>query len=172
MQWVRPECTTGGFSDGGLSFFPSWMRRGEKGPEGGAVPAYPAQNNVTGEEEYRLDQPESILEGLRDFFYGCPLLEGGQIRLEYLGAEPTGYSIETQETSPVLRQYVSGDSLRQLVFVLASREAYGPEQQKAMSGSGFYEQLAGWIEEQNRQGKLPLLPEGCRPQRLEVLTCE
>ena len=118
-----------------------------------------------------MNQPESILEGLREFFYSCPLLEGGQIRLEYLGAEPTGYSIETQETSPVLRQYVSGDSLRQLVFVLASREAYGPEQQKEMGGSVFYERLSDWIEEQNRLGRFPPLPEGCRPQRLEVLTC-
>lgn len=110
-----------------------------------------------------------MLESLRTFFYSCPLLAGGQIRLEYLGAEPTGYSIESRAASPVVRQYVSGDSLRQLVFVLASREPYGPEQQKALSSSGFYEQLSDWIEEQNRLGNFPQLPEGCRPQRLEVL---
>lgn len=120
--------------------------------------------------QVHLDQPTSILEALRDFFYSCPLLADGQIRLEYLGAEPAGYSIETQEASPVVRQYVSGDSLRQLVFVLASREPYGPEQQRALSASGFYQQLSDWIEAQNRLGKLPQLPEDCRPQRLEVLS--
>lgn len=66
----------------------------------------------------------------------------------------------------MVRQYVSGDSLRQLVFVLASREPYGPEQQRALSASGFYQQLSDWIEAQNRLGKLPQLPEDCRPQRL------
>lgn len=40
--------------------------------------------------QVHLDQPTSILEALRDFFYSCPLLADGQIRLEYLGAEPCG----------------------------------------------------------------------------------
>ena len=36
--------------------------------------------------------------------------------------------------------------------------------------SGFYEQLADWLEMQSESGILPELPRGCTAQKIEVLT--
>ncbi len=85
-----------------------------------------------------MEQPKSVLEGLRDFFSACPLLENGKIRLECLGPSAGGYSLESTPADPVYKQYASGDYLGQLLFVLASREEYGPEDRLAITSCGFY----------------------------------
>lgn len=90
--------------------------------------------------------------------------------MEYLGAKPTGYSLESTPADPVYRRYASGDYLGQLLFVLASREEYGPEDRLAIESCGFYEQLGNWVSEQNNAGNLPILPSGKISQRVELLT--
>lgn len=117
-----------------------------------------------------MEQPKSVLEGLRDFFSACPLLENGKIRLECLGPSAGGYSLESTPADPVYKQYASGDYLGQLLFVLASREEYGPEDRLAITSCGFYEQLATWVAEQNQAGVFPSLPAGKRAQRVELTT--
>ncbi|MFA6930298.1 MAG: chloramphenicol resistance protein, partial [Lentisphaeria bacterium] len=117
-----------------------------------------------------MSTPKSILEGLRDYLYTCPLLANGRIRIEYLGAKPSGYSLESTPANPVYKQYASGDYLGQLLFVLASREEYGAEDRLAIESSGFYEQLSGWVAEQNSSGIFPDLPAGKYAQRVELTT--
>lgn len=117
-----------------------------------------------------MSEPKSVLEGLRAYFYTCPLLAKGRIRMEYLGARATGYSLESTPADPVYKRYASGDYLGQLLFVLASREEYGPEDRLAIESCGFYEQLGNWVAAQNRAGALPSLPAGKQAQRVELTT--
>ena len=117
-----------------------------------------------------MEKPKSVLEGLRAYFYICPLLAKGQIRMEYLGAKKSGYSLESTPADPVYKQYASGDYLGQLLFVLASREEYGPEDRLAIESCGFYERLSNWVAEQNSSGILPELPDGKQAQRVELTT--
>ena len=112
----------------------------------------------------------AIIDSLKDFFEECPLLEGGRINVNYLGPKKADYSIEGVPSDPVIRRYVDGATLRQYVFVFASREYYDEDQLQNMDTARFYEELGAWIEEKNSRGELPLLKDGCRALILEVST--
>ncbi len=112
----------------------------------------------------------SIIEGLTDYFLQCPLLKDGVFRVNALGSEPVEYALETGITSPVVRTYVDGSSIRQYQFNFNSREAYSMDRILAIQNESFYEDFCSWVEEQNIQGNLPEMPEGCEAQALTVLT--
>lgn len=111
----------------------------------------------------------SIIEGLADYFMECPLLKDGVFRVDSLGSEPVEYSIAPGITSPVLKRYVDGSSIRQYQFNFNSRDAYSLDRILAVQNESFYEDLCSWVEEQNEAGNLPGMPEGCEAQKLEVL---
>lgn len=112
----------------------------------------------------------SIMEGLQKWFYRCPLLAEGIIRMEYLSAKPSGYSLESTPADPVYKRYTDGDYMGQLEFVLASREEYGAEDRLSIETGGFYESLSRWVEQQNSAGTLPDLPIGKMAQKVELTT--
>lgn len=111
----------------------------------------------------------SIIEGLTDYFLQCPLLKDGVFRVNALGSEPVEYALESSITSPVLRTYVDGSSVRQYQFNFNSREAYSMDRIMAIQNESFYEDFSNWVEEQNALGNLPEMPEGCEAQALAVL---
>ncbi|MCI8420454.1 MAG: chloramphenicol resistance protein [Oscillospiraceae bacterium] len=113
---------------------------------------------------------ESIIEGLSNYFLTCPLLEDGVFRVDALGSEPVEYAIETGITSPVIRKYVDGSSIRQYQFNFNTREAYSLDRILAIQKESFYENFCNWVEEQSMNGNLPELPEGCEAKALTVLT--
>ena len=112
---------------------------------------------------------QSIIEGVTNYFLQCPLLKDGVFRVDALGGEPVEYAIETGLTSPVLKRYVNGSSIRQYQFNFNSREAYAMDRILAIQNERFYEDLCNWVEEQDKAGNLPELPQGCAAQALEVL---
>lgn len=113
----------------------------------------------------------SIIGSLRAWLASCPILKDGILNVEYLGAEGIEYTIDAdQPTSPILRKYVDGDSLRQYPFIFASRESYGPDVLQNIANSGFYEDLAAWVEQQSAAGNLPVLDEHRTPKYIEVLS--
>ena len=113
---------------------------------------------------------KSIIEGLTDYFLQCPLLKDGVFRVDALGSEPVEYALATGMTSPVVRTYVDGSSIRQYQFNFNSREAYSMDRIVAIQNESFYEDFCNWVEEQSMIGNLPEMPEGCEAQALTVLT--
>lgn len=111
----------------------------------------------------------SIMEGLADYFLQCPLLKDGVFRVNVLGCEPVEYALESAITSPVVRTYVDGSSIRQYQFNFNSREAYSMDRIMAIRNESFYEDFCNWVEKQNVSGNLPEMPEGCEAQALTVL---
>lgn len=111
----------------------------------------------------------SIIEGLTDYFLQCPLLKDGVFWVNALGSEPVEYALESAITSPVLRTYVDGSSIRQYQFNFNSREAYSMDRIRAIQNESFYEKLGNWVEEQSAKGNLPEMPQGCEAQSLTVL---
>ena len=65
------------------------------------------------------------MEGLAEYFLRCPLLRGGVFRVDALGNDAVEYMLETGITSPVVKTYVDGSSVRQYLFNFNSRESYG-----------------------------------------------
>ena len=113
----------------------------------------------------------AIIESIRDFIAGCPLLKNGVLlNVDRLGATEIEYTVDGEITNPVLRQYTDGSSLRQFEFVFASRERYGADTLQNIANSGFYEDFADWIESQSNVGNLPKLDKYRVPQYIEVLS--
>lgn len=112
---------------------------------------------------------QSIMEGLSDYFQMCPLLKDGVFRVNALGSDPVEYALETGITSPVVKRYVDGSSIRQYQFNFNSRDSYSMDRILAIQNERFYEDFSGWVEEQNMVGNLPEMPDGCEAQSLTVL---
>lgn len=112
----------------------------------------------------------SIIESIRSYLCGCPHLKDGKLNVDYLGAEPTEYVVESIPSSGVLKEYTDGGKLRQYLFVFGSREYYSGEVCKQLENSGFYEDFASWIEAQNEAGNLPELSGGRQAQKIEVVS--
>lgn len=111
----------------------------------------------------------SIIQAIRDYIAACPLLhEGAIVGVDRLGAQGVAYTIDTTPSEPVVRQYVDGGSLRQFLFVFASREAYGTKVVENLRNSGFYEDFAEWIEQNNAKGILPELEDGKKAYEIEI----
>lgn len=114
--------------------------------------------------------PDSIIEGLTNYFLQCPLLKDGVFRVDALGSEPVEYSLSMEVTSPVKKTYIDGSSVRQCNFTFNSREAYSMDRVLAIQNESFYEKFCGWVEGQSVAGNLPEMPEGCEAQALSVLS--
>ena len=115
-------------------------------------------------------QPESVIQAATDYFMKCPLLKDGVFRVDALGTNGIEYVIETGSFDPIIQTYIDGSSIRQYQFSFGSREYYDMDRIQNIQNSTFYEQFAEWIEEQNRNGNLPKLPEGMHANELEVLS--
>ncbi len=112
----------------------------------------------------------SIMGAVREYLGGCPLFDGNTLRVNFLGEEPQEYTLEDVPANPIVKRYTNGNSIRQALFVIASREFYSRDSIENLKASGFYEKLAEWLEIQSRTGNLPDLPEGMAAQKIEATT--
>lgn len=113
----------------------------------------------------------SIIESIREYMSQCPLLENGNINVDFLGSDKIEYTIETVPCEPVIKHYVDGSSIRQYEFVIASREFYGADIVQNIANSVFYENLAQWIENNSRNKILPVMEnEKQCADKIEILT--
>lgn len=109
---------------------------------------------------------DTIIQSLRDYFLTCPLMGDSAINVDYLPEGPeVEYSIDTTPATEIVKQYIGGSSVRQYLFVIRSVNDYGPDVLQNLANSGFYENLAAWLEVQTRTGNFPSLPEGKIPQK-------
>lgn len=113
---------------------------------------------------------KSIIEGIAEFFQKCPLLSDGVFRIDALGDKPQEYTIETGIFNPIIETYIDGSSDRRYQFNFGSREHYGMDRLQNIANSTFYEDFTRWVEEQDRVGNYPKLPEGMNPEQLTVLS--
>lgn len=112
--------------------------------------------------------PNTIMEALRDYFLACPLMGNRKINVDFLPDNKREYSIDTTPATEVVKWYVGGGTIRQYLFVIRSVEDYAPDVLQNLANSGFYENLAAWMEQQTRAGNLPILPDGKEAQKIEA----
>ena len=101
---------------------------------------------------------KSIIEGVADFFKGCPLLNAGVFRVDALGDEPQEYTIETGIFNPIIETYIDGSSDRRYQFNFGSREYYNMDRLQNIANSTFYEDFANW----SKLRKLQAIFRSCR----------
>ena len=112
----------------------------------------------------------SIIENIKNYISTCPLLKGENINVNYLGAYPVSYTIDNLPEIPVIRRYCDGGTLRQYCFAFASRDGYDSNSIENMRVAEFFENFAAWIDEQNKNGVLPEMPDKkLIPEKIEVI---
>lgn len=112
-----------------------------------------------------------IIDSIRDYMLNCPVLDAyAKLNVDFLGTQPTEYTIDSQPTTNIVKQYVDGSAIKQFVFVFGSREYYGPDVLQNIENSGFYEELSEWFDKQSKIGNLPALKNGKKAIKIEALT--
>lgn len=112
----------------------------------------------------------SIIEGLSEYFMGCPLLKDGYFHVDFLGADPVEYTLEVMPCDPVVKRYVNGDTLKRYLFAFGSREYYSADRVQNIGNIAFYEELSDWVEMQDRLENFPRIPEGKYPEGLRTVS--
>lgn len=115
----------------------------------------------------------NVLEAIRTFIKEeCPCLEEfyNGLGVDYLEEEDTAYMIEAVPANPIVKRYINSDTERQCVFAFSSRESYGSNVRRNLENIGFFDVFADWMEQCNREERLPKLGEKQTAKKLEVLT--
>lgn len=114
----------------------------------------------------------TVIESVRNFIQTCPYLpEFSQaVGLDYLDESLRSYMVEVVPVTPIVKRYTNGDTVRQLVFVFASRQYYGPDVIEQIENSAFYEHFAEWLSECTFSKELPQLDMGKEAKKIEATT--
>lgn len=107
----------------------------------------------------------TIIESVRAFLQECPLLTGDRLNVDFLPAEAATYSVDVVPTTPIIKRYFDGGSMRQFSFLFATRTFYGQTVRQQLDNLAFFEAFSEWIE----RSSLPELGEGRQAIRLEVV---
>ena len=119
---------------------------------------------------------KASITALRDWLKTCPLIAdeqeatGAAFRIAGLEEESTAFSIEDSPGDPIITEYISGWEMAKNYLFLSRRE-YSEVDAINIQNSGFFEELADWVMEQNDCGILPDLSEcghGKEAQSIEV----
>lgn len=110
----------------------------------------------------------TTIKSLWDYFLACPLTADRKLNVDYLPENGVEYSIDTIPATDVVKKYTDGSSIRQYLFVFRSVNEYGNDALQNLANSGFYEQLADWLEQQSQASNFPQLPAGKNPIKIET----
>ena len=98
-----------------------------------------------------MDRP--IIEGVRDYLKDFTV---GPVLVDFLAADDGSFSIEETPSNQVVREYVTGDSDRQFLFIFASRMFYATEDNRNnIENLHLFEKLSAWFESNNNSGVFP-----------------
>ena len=112
----------------------------------------------------------TIIEAVKQFVGQYPGLQGGKLNVDFLPAEAANYSVDAVPTKTVVKQYMDGSSVRQFLFVLASRTYYGPHIRQQLDNLQFFETFADWLDEKTSARSFPDLGERRTVRKMEVVT--
>ena len=78
--------------------------------------------------------------------------------------------IEAVPCEPVVKRYITGETVRQYRFYFSSREAYSSDVLANLENSMFYEHFQDWLETCTRSGQLPEMTGGKAAQQIMATT--
>lgn len=114
---------------------------------------------------------KTVIESIREYFDSCPLLKAdAKLNLDYLGLEDVEYGIYSEPVNPIIKKYVDGDELKQHTFVFAVKNLMSDSYITQLENISFFDRFIQWVEQNNKQRKLPQLEGKRQAQRLEILT--
>jgi len=117
----------------------------------------------------------SIINSVYDYISACDFLKSCNdyvtLYVDYSkDDEVTTYSINSIPCNPVLKAYITGDTVNQFLFNISSVQDYGANKNTNSSNLEFYEQFSKWIRENNKNKILPIMENGQTANKIECLT--
>lgn len=112
----------------------------------------------------------TIIEAVRKYVGTYPALAGNKLNVDFLPPDAATYSVDVVPAKSAVKTYMDGSSLRQFLFVLASRSYWGQDFRQQIDNLCFFESFEDWIDSQNRARRFPDLGEGRTVRKLEVVT--
>jgi hypothetical protein len=111
----------------------------------------------------------TVLESVQAFIktFGS-LKSGSPVLVDFLGSEPTQYSIVSLPGTRIVEQYLNGGSLREFPFAFQAMFSTADDAAR-IENSGFYEAFADWLETQTEAGVLPTMAAGKTAEKIEAL---
>lgn len=108
---------------------------------------------------------QQTADALRDWFRDCPHIQKGyRFGVDSLSADPTEYAIYMSPSSIQTGIDITGDvymnPIQELGFVFASREKHPRDVLQALANHGFYDNVIGWIIQQNKEKNFPDIADG------------
>jgi len=112
------------------------------------------------------------IKAMQEWLKTCPLVDemlddGVKLRVAYLGTNPVEFSIEDSPGDPIVKRYFSGAE-KVKNYLLSSRMVYGPDVAQQAENSGFWDDLADWVDTQNYIRNYPALEEPKQPRGVAV----
>lgn len=101
---------------------------------------------------------KSKIELIKEFIETCPYLKNGKIDVDYLKGDINSYSIIQATTTPIVKKYKGGGSIRQIAFDFVVQAPISSRNIENLANSKFGEDFIGWIEEQDDNRNLPKIP--------------
>lgn len=111
----------------------------------------------------------SLISAVRTYLAGYSALKtGAPLWVDYLGPNPTEYSIQPLAGSRITERYLNGGSLREFPFAFQSMESTADDLER-LENIGFFETFADWLETQTLSGTFPTLGAKQTPISIEAL---
>jgi hypothetical protein len=112
----------------------------------------------------------TIIAALQTYIKTCTELKSGRpVWVNFLGSEPTEYSIVPLPGEKILEEYVNGVKIMEYPFAFQSAESTADDLAR-LTNAGFYEAFAKWLDEQTESGNLPTLDAGQTARVIEAGT--
>ena len=111
----------------------------------------------------------SMISAIRTYMATYTSLKtGAPLWVNYLGPNPTQYTINPLAGEIIVERYVNGSSLRSFPFAFQSMESTADDLER-LENIGFYETLSAWFESQTNAGVLPTLATGKTSEEIMAL---
>ena len=112
--------------------------------------------------------PQSIIDGLCDYFGRCPLLEHISPDSRFID-----WTSDTADCCGIIfnsdaeiKKFISGGGKREYNFTLQIR--LNAENKMSPENHEWMEQMEQWCACQNSAGNFPAMPEGCTPTKISA----
>lgn len=110
----------------------------------------------------------TIIGALRDYILSFDRIDDDKpVWVQYLDAFPVSYSVMPMAGQRVIKEYLSGSSLREYSFAFRTAMSTADDLER-LENLGFYEEFADWVEMKSRTGELPDLGPGKEAVEMET----
>ncbi len=96
----------------------------------------------------------TITDSLYSFFLSCPYINN-RLNVNRFDCALPSFSINFLPEIKIVRQYFDGSSIEELSFNLVCNRRFGGNSSANSDNSSLFENIADWLEQQNKSGNLP-----------------